>query len=102
MNLDTLIIASLVVLLLWFVLREVNAWYWKINEMLGLLREIRDRLPHVPASGEKHQEDLLPSQLKCPHCSEELELDESERQATTLSCPSCGKEIKLRSFLRKH
>lgn len=37
--------------LLFLVMRELMCWYWKINEGLGLLREIRDRLGALEAAG---------------------------------------------------
>lgn len=30
-------------------LREVACWYWKLNEIVALLREIRDQLSHQTA-----------------------------------------------------
>ena len=38
-------VIAIVVVLLFLVFREVVCWYWKINEGLELLRQIRDRLP---------------------------------------------------------
>lgn len=32
---------------LWLLLREVNCWYWKINERLALLEEIVARLERL-------------------------------------------------------
>lgn len=45
----TTLIAILVVIVLFLVLREFMCWYWKQNEMIGLLREMRNLLMQSPA-----------------------------------------------------
>jgi endogenous inhibitor of DNA gyrase (YacG/DUF329 family) len=37
---------------------------------------------------------MLPKTINCPHCNEELELEESERSLQTINCPACGKDIR--------
>lgn len=48
MNWDSFIgqlfIVLLVVLVVFLILRELICWYWKINEKVALLKEIRDLL----------------------------------------------------------
>ena len=39
------IILVLVGIVIFVLIRELFCWYWKFNEMVTLLREIRDRLP---------------------------------------------------------
>lgn len=39
-----------VMLLVFLILREVMCWYWKINEVVGLLKEISVKLDQRPAS----------------------------------------------------
>jgi DNA-directed RNA polymerase subunit RPC12/RpoP len=38
---------------------------------------------------------MFPEKIKCPYCSENLMLEESERQSGKLTCPACGKQIEL-------
>ncbi|RLA91085.1 MAG: hypothetical protein DRG58_00165 [Deltaproteobacteria bacterium] len=45
-NLSTIIII-LVAIGIFFLLREVNCWYWKINERIILLEEILTRLENL-------------------------------------------------------
>ncbi|MFP3868479.1 MAG: hypothetical protein ACLFUU_09990 [Desulfobacteraceae bacterium] len=45
-DLSTLIII-LVAIGIFFLLREVNCWYWKINERIMLLEEILTRLENL-------------------------------------------------------
>ena len=39
------VILALVGIVIFILVRELLCWYWKFNEMVELLREIRDRLP---------------------------------------------------------
>ena len=39
------IIFVLVGIVIFVLIRELLCWYWKINEVVELLRAIRDRLP---------------------------------------------------------
>jgi len=36
---------AIIGIILFFALRELFCWYWKINHMMEVLEEIRDRLP---------------------------------------------------------
>lgn len=38
------LLAVSVTLLLFLICRHIVCWYWKINESVGLLKEIRDEL----------------------------------------------------------
>ncbi|MCK6530375.1 hypothetical protein L6R50_23405 [Myxococcota bacterium] len=57
--------------LLFLVMRELMCWYWKVNEGLGLLREIRDRLGALeavagrPAAAPRG----APPATTCPKCA---------------------------------
>ena len=39
MQIETLYIVIVVIILVFLALREINCWYWKINERVGLLKE---------------------------------------------------------------
>jgi len=38
----TIIVVICVVFLIMLVIREINLWYWRINEIVNLLRKIKD------------------------------------------------------------
>lgn len=40
-------------------------------------------------------EEILPEEIKCPNCSEILELDEEERRNKKFTCPACGKSLDM-------
>jgi hypothetical protein len=42
------------------------------------------------------EREVLPAEIRCPHCAVELELDENERKRKQLHCPICKKSIDLR------
>jgi hypothetical protein len=50
MNL-TFVVAVLAALVAFVILREVFTWYWKQNEVVGLLKTIVARLETLEASG---------------------------------------------------
>ena len=47
------IIGILIILVLFLLFRSVNLWYWKINEVIKLLKEIRDNLKNKPEEEKK-------------------------------------------------
>jgi hypothetical protein len=50
----TILFAVVVLVLLFLILREFMCWYWKINQLVGLMTEVRDLLagrPTAPAVG---------------------------------------------------
>jgi hypothetical protein len=44
LNVATILIALAVVLVVFLIVREVLCWYWKVNQAIALLTEIRDLL----------------------------------------------------------
>ena len=40
-------------------------------------------------------DELLPKNIECPECKEELELEETERKSKQFTCPWCEKIIDL-------
>jgi hypothetical protein len=61
--------------------------------------DIRDKTKKYNPGGELpssiQEGKMLPRIISCPHCGEELELDDSERRSGKLTCPVCGKQIDL-------
>lgn len=51
---DNLFMWVLISIVAFFVFREVVCWYWKINETIYLLEEIRDLLK-LSVAGEKEE-----------------------------------------------
>lgn len=84
--LGTLVIVVVILFIIFLILRELVCWYWKINESVGLLHEIRDLLarnqaPSVPRGGQ------TPAGMKrCPDCNE-------NNTADTRFCTNCGRSL---------
>lgn len=68
----------LVLIGLWFIFREVNCWYFKINEMLKVLKSIESKLGSEPGKT---------GNWVCPNCKEINPTDVSE-------CPKCHHKFK--------
>lgn len=47
----------------------------------------------IPPQGDGTASDSLPKEIKCPHCSAVLELEEDERKTGKITCPECNKII---------
>lgn len=43
-NSNYLILAGVLLIILYFILRELNCWYWKINQRIELQKETNDLL----------------------------------------------------------
>ena len=41
---ESAIITLLILFVIFLVCREIACWYWKLNEIVSLLKEIRDEL----------------------------------------------------------
>ena len=101
------VIALLILGLIGLILRELICWYWKINEQLALLTEIRDLLkrqdsnvPDLNGPREVHRSleppmpkpatppvpkaaiESGPKMGTCPNCSELIPRDSTH-------CPKC-------------
>ena len=101
----TAIVIFVVLFILFLLLREVNCWYWKINERLAVQKEIRDLLkiskssetpkklgPQEPLVDEK---ETFEEELKlfksgiCPNpgCGMKIVKDD------TTKCRECGQDF---------
>ncbi len=61
------IIATLATIIaLFLIFRELVCWYWKINEGLKLLQEIRDLLGRLPTTNSHTQPSPKPQPEKQP------------------------------------
>jgi uncharacterized protein (UPF0212 family) len=53
------------------------------------------RLGESTVTDQGSSDDGTPTTIKCPHCGEELELDESDEKVGEFNCPQCGKDFEL-------
>lgn len=71
-NIAAILIALAVVVVVFLIVREVLCWYWKVNQAVALLTEIRDLLARrsnspMPSSARSASSDhLLPSEPREP------------------------------------
>jgi hypothetical protein len=95
-----LAIAILVSVALFLMFRAFVLWYWKIDEIVNLLRSIDSHLypgrtRAGPSSGEGHAKSQRSERLevkktvKCPKCGAEQEKDED-----SLFCDQCAAPLK--------
>ncbi len=123
----TLLIVVVVLFLLFLLLREFNAWYWKINEIVTILKKIEVQLSSKTLSTSSQKETVSsPSstrqanpasqtaEIECPHCHKsevirkEFYKNPSEYKlfkasyssflgTVSLVCNDCGTKFKLES-----
>lgn len=92
---ESIIFGGLILLvilgLIFYALRELMLWYWRIDEAVKLLTEIRDRLPAPPSA--------LPSgkfvQVACPKCAYHF----AAKEGSESSCPKCFAILKTHNGL---
>ncbi len=53
------------------------------------------RVAESTGTDKESSDDGASTIIKCPHCGEELELDESDEKVGEFSCPQCGKDFEL-------
>lgn len=73
---QTVVIYLVVTLAAFLLLRPIFIWYWKIDVLIGLLREIKNRLPEPDKTGT----------WVCDYCKRENPPD-------VTVCPSCGHKL---------
>ena len=79
-----------VLIVVFLILREVMCWYFKINERLGILMEIRDLLSregrvNAPQAG---AERAASGSVVCPSCHREYDAGMRGRY-----CEQCGAQL---------
>lgn len=85
----SLLITLLVILVVFLILREVVCWYWKINETLSILKEIRDLLKTSPSAvqqNSKNSPNVVAKKEKVPRLTEQEMYDKG-------NCPECGTTV---------
>jgi len=77
----TFLVTVIISILLFLLLREFFCWYWKINQSVALLQEIRDLLTAPARSKEPHEQ-----QRRCPKCG-------AQQPGGNTFCESCGEKV---------
>lgn len=74
-----------------------KSWFVSSLEEKGYEKVWEGEASHPTAAKEKSKlvgdRDILPEYIDCPHCLEELILEEGECEEDTLLCPICEKQI---------
>jgi len=70
----------IVAVIVWLLLREVNAWYWKTNQIILLLERILEELRHPDREKTPQAESR---QWACPKC-------QHSNPNNTFKCEQCG------------
>ena len=81
---DRVVIISVLIILAFFLIcREIVCWYWKINEAVGLLKDIRDLL-----QSNEHNKELvfISGQITCRHCR-------TKNHRQNITCHGCGNKL---------
>lgn len=57
MNIESIVLWIIGLLVLFLITRELITWYWKINEIVSLLKKIEENTrPNIPSKIEKQTE----------------------------------------------
>ncbi|MDX9979342.1 MAG: hypothetical protein RBU25_04750 [Lentisphaeria bacterium] len=81
----------LIVLLLFLLFRELVCWYWKLNEIVLLLRSIDRKLP-----GQSTANPAPAREVRCPKCYAAIVLDDASRVSPgKYVCAKCGQRVEV-------
>jgi len=87
----TFLLISAILFILFLITREFWCWYWKINERIAILREIRKLLKEmnmVPGNAGQQPADSNNSVKQCKNCSRTFPMDAK-------FCEDCGTLLKI-------
>jgi hypothetical protein len=92
----TILVGLLVAAVVFLILREFFCWYWKINQRIELLTEIRNLLRNQACSDISNEvniaqqainsDDIEKGPIFCTNCGAKIE-------AGTFECVACGTHI---------
>lgn len=82
MNIQWIIIAIVISIAVFLILREFICWYWKINERVSLLEDILDELKKMNGSEDKDEKKESVSPKAEPNKKEEEQEDDEEEEET--------------------
>lgn len=99
----TLLVILVVILLIFLILRELVTWYWKINQMVGLLEGILAELGALRKGASRKQVSMkepivktsatgqpTSKRLSCDQCGAEIEEGDE-------FCPECGQKLEKKT-----
>jgi hypothetical protein len=89
-----IIIAVIVFILIFLILREVNCWYWKINERISLMNEQNDLLKRLISGQFPEKVGLVPKTEKfIKNQNEEIKNNVTPNLDTQINLPGITAEI---------
>ena len=118
----SLIIVIVVLFIIFLILRELNCWYWKINDIINILSRIEAKLPNeaVPAVSTLQAspnpiqglEAKQKVKIECPHCHKSEEIRKNNYSepseysifkakynsfsgSVNIICNNCGTKFKM-------
>lgn len=96
-SLGALAIFLIITIVIFLICRELVCWYWKVNQSVALLTEIRDLLKNQAGPAETAMSPVLPASVPrqkvpapapagpmgtCPNCSSVIPM-------SSIDCPRC-------------
>ncbi|HPS65250.1 MAG TPA: hypothetical protein PK447_06735 [Ignavibacteria bacterium] len=85
--LGSFLIVILILVGIFLLTREIFLWYWKINEIVSLLKQIRIELSIITGSNKSNDE----AEIICVHCGKESKINKNLFRSGEFICPKCNK-----------
>jgi hypothetical protein len=89
--LEIFIIYGVVLFIIFLALRELNCWYFKLNEMLGVQKEILECLKKENTENKTESEKLINEEnilTECPNCHKKSYIPSNENAFYCQYCKS--------------
>ena len=81
MNIQWIIIAIVIIIAVFLILREFVCWYWKINERVSLLEDILEELKKMNGSENKEEKgESVPPKIETNKKEEEQEIEDDDEE----------------------
>ena len=87
------VVITIAYILIFLIFREYICWYWKINERVECLDEIRLLLKDISKKMGTTDDNIIEEDKYCPSCSKQYNPSDYREDAEEIFCSYCNTQL---------